>query len=232
MLKISPLLLAIGHKAHGAHCFSLTMINASDVFLGFLIGPFAGYLKSHINKAKNSSNASNRRAKIVKTKSRWFMFAGISLCSFVLKTTFFIGNDGDWVEPLAQRLTESAARGNEPLQIGQTHASSLGNWTKSKKIGIVATAFLGTEIKGSDENFLSEPYIQSFCNAKGWTKPLFIYWWVQSLRAGIIVWYAKPAANWASAVRISSNNSIFSCKLIFVLSKQSRNDSYAFTRAE
>ena len=110
MVKISPLMLAIGDKAHGLMLSLNQWINGIRRFFGLPYWSFAGYLKSHINKAKEFierfETAALKSAKNQKVDG--YICGHIHFASFRIKDDILYCNDGDWVEHCTA-LTESAA---------------------------------------------------------------------------------------------------------------------------
>ena len=82
MVKISPLMLVIGDKAHGLMLSLNQWINGIRRLVGLPYWSLAGYLKSHISKAKEFierfETAALKSAK--KPKSRWLHLWPHSLC--------------------------------------------------------------------------------------------------------------------------------------------------------
>ncbi|BFM50635.1 UDP-2,3-diacylglucosamine diphosphatase [Marinomonas sp. THO17] len=124
MVKISPLMLAIGDKAHGLMLSLNQWINGARRFLGLPYWSLAGYVKSHIGKAKDFiarfETAALKSAKSHKLDG--YICGHIHFASFQLKEQTLYCNDGDWVEHCTA-LTESAS--------GEL---SLLHWSENPKI--------------------------------------------------------------------------------------------------
>lgn len=110
MVKISPIMLAIGDKAHGLMLSLNQWINRVRRFAGLPYWSLAGYLKSHIGKAKEFINrfetAALKSAKNQKLDG--YICGHIHFASFQVKDNVLYCNDGDWVEHCTA-LTESAS---------------------------------------------------------------------------------------------------------------------------
>ncbi|SBS26768.1 UDP-2,3-diacylglucosamine hydrolase [Marinomonas spartinae] len=108
MVKISPLMLAIGDRAHGAMLSLNQWINGVRRFIRLPYWSLAGYLKSHIGKAKEFIHRFETAAlKSAKSKHLDGYICGhIHFASFLLKEGTLYCNDGDWVEHCTA-LTES-----------------------------------------------------------------------------------------------------------------------------
>lgn len=124
MVKISPLMLAIGDKAHGLMLSVNRWVNRVRRFLGLPYWSFASYLKNNIGKAKDFikrfETAALKSAKNQKVDG--YICGHIHFASFQSKEGVLYCNDGDWVEHCTA-LTESDA--------GQL---TLIHWSDSKKI--------------------------------------------------------------------------------------------------
>ncbi|MCV2401706.1 UDP-2,3-diacylglucosamine diphosphatase [Marinomonas sp. C2222] len=110
MVKISPIMLAIGDKAHGLMLSLNQWINRIRRFAGLPYWSLAGYLKSHIGKAKEFidrfETAALKSAKNQKLDG--YICGHIHFASFKVKDSVLYCNDGDWVEHCTA-LTESAS---------------------------------------------------------------------------------------------------------------------------
>ena len=110
MVKISPLMLAIGDKAHHLMLSLNQWINGLRRLIGLPYWSLAGYLKSHIGKAKDFidrfETAALKSAKSHKLDG--YICGHIHFASFQLKDQTLYCNDGDWVEHCTA-LTESAS---------------------------------------------------------------------------------------------------------------------------
>ena len=110
MVKISPLMLAIGDKAHGVMLSLNQWINGARRLVGLPYWSLAGYLKSHISKAKEFierfETAALKSAKNQKVDG--YICGHIHFASFRMKDDILYCNDGDWVEHCTA-LTESTS---------------------------------------------------------------------------------------------------------------------------
>ncbi|MEP0072374.1 MAG: UDP-2,3-diacylglucosamine diphosphatase [Marinomonas sp.] len=110
MVKISPLMLAIGDKAHNLMLTLNQWINGVRRFAGKPYWSLAGYVKSHISKAKEFierfETAAIKSAKNQKVDG--YICGHIHFASFQMKEGVLYCNDGDWVEHCTA-LTESAS---------------------------------------------------------------------------------------------------------------------------
>ena len=103
-------MLAIGDKAHGLMLSLNQWINGVRRLIGLPYWSLAGYLKSHISKAKEFierfETAALKSAKNHKVDG--YICGHIHFASFRIKDDILYCNDGDWVEHCTA-LTESAA---------------------------------------------------------------------------------------------------------------------------
>lgn len=124
MIKISPLMLAIGDRAHGLMLSVNQWINGARRLLGLPYWSLAGYLKSHINKAKEFierfETAALKSAKNHHVDG--YICGHIHFASFKVKSGILYCNDGDWVEHCTA-LTEN-----------QQGELSLLHWSESPKL--------------------------------------------------------------------------------------------------
>ncbi|MEL0635576.1 UDP-2,3-diacylglucosamine diphosphatase [Marinomonas sp. TI.3.20] len=100
MIKISPLMLAIGDRAHGLMLSLNQWINGVRRLFGLPYWSLAGYLKTHINKAKEFierfETAALKSAKNHQVDG--YICGHIHYASFRIKDDVLYCNDGDWVE--------------------------------------------------------------------------------------------------------------------------------------
>ena len=110
MVKISPLMLAIGDRAHGLMLSLNQWINGLRRLFGLPYWSLAGYLKNHISKAKEFierfETAALKSAKNQQVDG--YICGHIHFASFRMKDDILYCNDGDWVEHCSA-LTESKA---------------------------------------------------------------------------------------------------------------------------
>lgn len=100
MVKISPILLAIGDRAHGVMLRLNNWVNASRKALGLPYWSFANFLKNHINKAKQFI-ARFEQAALKSAHSHnvdGFICGHIHYAAFRQQDGKLYCNDGDWVE--------------------------------------------------------------------------------------------------------------------------------------
>ncbi|ADZ92770.1 UDP-2,3-diacylglucosamine diphosphatase [Marinomonas mediterranea] len=108
MVKISPLMLAIGDKAHGIMLHLNQFTNAVRRFFGLPYWSLAGYIKSHIGKAREFI-ARFELAAIKSARSQnldGYICGHIHFANFQMNDGILYCNDGDWVEHCTA-LTES-----------------------------------------------------------------------------------------------------------------------------
>lgn len=136
MVKISPLMLAIGDKAHGLMLSLNQSINGVRRFLGLPYWSLAGYLKSHIGKAKEFierfETAALKSAKSHKVDG--YICGHIHFASFQMKEGILYCNDGDWVEHCTA-LTESSS-GELSLLHWSENPKHLGTEPKPEEWGL------------------------------------------------------------------------------------------------
>lgn len=100
IVKVSPILLAIGDRAHGLMLRLNNWVNSSRKLLRLPYWSFAHYLKTHINKAKQFI----ARFELAALKSAQshnvdgFICGHIHFASFRRQEGLLYCNDGDWVE--------------------------------------------------------------------------------------------------------------------------------------
>lgn len=99
-VKISPLLLAIGDRAHGLMLNLNNWVNGARKLIGLPYWSFANYIKNHINKAKQFINRFEQAA--LKSAEHHqvdgFICGHIHYASFRQQKGKLYCNDGDWVE--------------------------------------------------------------------------------------------------------------------------------------
>ncbi|WP_020408453.1 UDP-2,3-diacylglucosamine diphosphatase [Hahella ganghwensis] len=100
MVKLSPLMLAIGDRAHSLMLKLNGWVNGMRRLMGLPYWSFAGYLKSHLSKAQQFIERFELAA--LKAASGrtvdGFICGHIHFASFRLKNGKLYCNDGDWVE--------------------------------------------------------------------------------------------------------------------------------------
>lgn len=100
MVKVSPILLAIGDRAHGMMLRLNNWVNATRKLVGLPYWSFANYIKGHINKAKQFI-ARFEQAALKSAESHevdGFICGHIHYASFRQQDGRLYCNDGDWVE--------------------------------------------------------------------------------------------------------------------------------------
>ncbi|MCZ2720494.1 UDP-2,3-diacylglucosamine diphosphatase [Marinomonas sp. 15G1-11] len=100
VVKISPLLLAIGDRAHGLMLNLNNWVNGIRKLIGRPYWSFANYIKNHINKAKQFISRFEQAA-LKSAESHnvdGFICGHIHYASFRLQHGKLYCNDGDWVE--------------------------------------------------------------------------------------------------------------------------------------
>ena len=100
MVKVSPIMLAIGDKAHGLMLALNRYINKARRMLGLPYWSFAGYLKQHVSKAQEFITRFESAA--IKTarnkKLDGYIGGHIHFARFQKQADVLYCNDGDWVE--------------------------------------------------------------------------------------------------------------------------------------
>ncbi|TBR43808.1 UDP-2,3-diacylglucosamine diphosphatase [Marinomonas agarivorans] len=100
IVKVSPILLAIGDRAHGLMLRLNNWVNGTRKLLGLPYWSFAHYLKRHINKAKQFI-ARFELAALKSAESHnvdGFICGHIHFAAFRQQNGKLYCNDGDWVE--------------------------------------------------------------------------------------------------------------------------------------
>ena len=110
MVKVSPIMLAIGDKAHGLMLALNRQINRLRRTVGLPYWSLAGYIKQHISKAQEFiTRFENAAIKTARNKKLDGYIGGhIHFARFQRQGEVLYCNDGDWVEHCSA-LVESKA---------------------------------------------------------------------------------------------------------------------------